>query len=198
MKTKNAYRELFYRGHEGVLQVVLTLIQIKLVLCSDLLLSLNTVDCALIGQCHVSKYCALIGHYIVCRTSLICHRAIQHGELRLALGKDDSIPGDFISRLFCDDDNKTSEESSSDSVKVKTEDAENEVKVNAENVEVKDSHKERETLKEEVKRKVLQKLVEIKNIKQPETGKKRKKLDKMQELELRLAEKMRRYGNSSY
>ena len=139
----------------------------------------------------VTKYenCALIGQCILCRTSLICHRAIQHGELRLALGKDDNIPGDFISRLFCDDDNKTSEESSSDSVRVKTEDVENVVK---------DSEKERETLKEEVKRKVLQKLVEIKNIKQPEKGKKRKKLDKMQELELRLAEKMRRYGNGCY
>ena len=79
-------------------------------------------------------------------------------------------------------------------------DVENEVKVKTEDVEndVKDSDKERETLKEEVKRKVLQKLVEIKNIKGSETGKKRKKLDKMQELELRLAEKMRRYGNSSY
>ena len=155
----------------------------------------------------------IIGQCILCRTSLICHRAIQHGELRLALGKDDDIPGDFISRLFCDDDNKTSEESSSKSVKVKVkaededvenevkvkaEDVEKEVKVKAEDVEVKDSDKERETLKEEVKRKVLQKLVEIKNIKQPETGKKRKKLDKMQELELRLAEKMRRYGNGCY
>ena len=138
----------------------------------------------------------IIGQCILCRTSLICHRAIQHGELRLALGKDDDIPGDFISRLFCDDDNKTSEESSSKSVKA--EDVEKEVKVKAEDVEVKDSDKERETLKEEVKRKVLQKLVEIKNIKQPETGKKRKKLDKMQELELRLAEKMRRYGNGCY
>ena len=148
-----------------------------------------------------------VSNTILCRTSLICHRAIQHGELRLALGKDDDIPGDFISRLFCDDDNKTSEEFSSKSVKaedvekevkVKAEDVEKEFKVKDEDVEVKDSQKERETLKEEVKRKVLQKLVEIKNIKQPETGKKRKKLDKMQELELRLAEKMRRYGNGCY
>ena len=64
--------------------------------------------------------------------------------------------------------------------------------------EVKVSKKERELFKEEVKREVLQKLVELKNIKQPEKGKKRKKLNKMQELELRLAEKMRCYGNGFY
>ena len=123
---------------------------------------------------------------ILFRTSLICHRAIHHGELRLALGEDKNIPGDFISRLFCDEDKASEEPSKCDEVRVKAEAVE---------AEVKGSEKERKLFKEEVKRKVLQKLVEMKNIKQPEKGKKRKKLDKMQELELRLAEKMRRYGN---
>ena len=60
----------------------------------------------------------------------------------------------------------------------------------------KDSAKERELIKEEIKRKVLQKLLEMKSIQNPGRGKKRKKLDKMLELEMRLAEKMRHHGNS--
>ena len=119
-----------------------------------------------------------------CRTSLICHRALQHGELRLALEADNGVTRDFISRLFSDEDKASPESDKSDEVRVKTEVKEEELK---------DSEKEREMIKEEVKRKVLQRLVEIKNTKKPERGKKRKKLDKMQELELRLAEKMRHY-----
>ena len=121
-----------------------------------------------------------------CRTSLICHRALQHGELRLALEEDNGVTDDFISRLFSDEDKASTDSDKSDDIRVKTE--------LVEKIELKkDPEKERELIKEEVKRKVLQKLVEIKNTKKPERGKKRKKLDKMQELELRLAEKMRHY-----
>ena len=120
-----------------------------------------------------------------CRTSLICHRALQHGELRLALEADQNVTGDFISRLFSDEDKASAGSGKSDDVSFKKEYVEEELK---------DSEKERELIKEEVKRKVLQKLVEIKNTRKQEKGKKRKKLDKMQELELRLAEKMRRSG----
>ena len=120
-----------------------------------------------------------------CRTSLICHRALQHGELRQALETDNDVTADFISRLFSDEHKVAAGSGKSDDVSFKKEYVEEELK---------DSEKERELIKEEVKRKVLQKLVEIKNTRKQEKGKKRKKLDKMQELELRLAEKMRRSG----
>ena len=125
-----------------------------------------------------------------CRTSLICHRALQHGELRLALETDQSVTGDFITRLFSDEDRASTGSGKSDDVSFKKEYVKEE--------ELKDSEKERELIKEEVKRKVLQKLVEIKNTRKQEKGKKRKKLDKMQELELRLAEKMRRSGGGFF
>ena len=128
-----------------------------------------------------------------CRTSLICHRAIQHGELRRALAADQDLPRGFITSLLGDEEKNQQEliheptKKNDDNI-IKKEVVLEEIK--------KDSTKERELIKEEIKRKVLQKLLEMKSIQNPGRGKKRKKLDKMQELEMRLAEKMRHQGNS--
>ena len=118
-----------------------------------------------------------------CRTALICHRAIQHDELREALQNDETLPEGFIQTLYG--------ETSSKPVKV--------LQVGAVNADADQEtgrpnvSEERERIAQEVRKREMLKILESRNKEvraDRVSSSKRRKVDKMLELERRLAEKM--------
>jgi len=119
-----------------------------------------------------------------CRIALICHRAIQHNELRPALENDPSLPDGFIEKLYGEESNKP----------VKVLQVNERTRDNADKTsDSVDISKERLRIAEEVrKREFILEYDKSKENNSEKISKKRRKEEKLMELEKILEAKMSR------
>merc|ERR1712098_854619 len=121
-----------------------------------------------------------------CRTALICHRAIQHDELRGALENDPTLPDGFVEKLYGEQNSKPVKV-----LKVNERTRDNAENSSSDNVDI---SQERVRIAEEVRKREF--LLEYdrndrsKENNSEKTSKKRRKEDKLLELEKILEAKM--------